>query len=400
MIGSAWRMTRPSGHFIQVSPPIPIVVSSRFPDSGVYSMALSRPLSLAFAFVALSVFSSSSRAAETASLPPVLLQMIRDDSVHRELDLDATQRNQVLTALPDIDGPWFRSRNLPADRQQQEIDRLTKQMETQLAKILRQSQQDRLHQLEYQALGTRMVLRQDVAEKLNLTPHQLTRFAETFQSTDTKANELQNQIRKGEKKADDANRELGRIKIQERQSVVGQLTSEQKNTLGSLAGSPFDFSRVKRMYPMAPELSLEGVTWIQGGPLKLEELRGKVIAVHFYAFQCINCQRNFPHYKGWHDDFDDEDLVIIGIQTPETTSERDLGRVSAAVKKDGMEYPVLLDLDSSNWKNWSNTMWPTVYLIDKQGFIRRWWQGEMNWQGTPGEKQMRQTIEQLLAESP
>lgn len=393
-------MTRLSGHFIQVSPQIPMVFSSCSPDSGVYSMALTRRLSLAFTLVALSISLSSSRAAETPSLPPVLLQMIRDDSVHRELDLDATQRNQLLAALPEIDGPWFRSRNLPADRQQHEIDRLTKQMETEVAKILRQSQRDRLHQLEYQALGTRMVLRQDIAEKLSLTPRQLNRFAEYFQSTDTKANELQNQIRKGEKKADDANKELGRIKIQERQSVVGQLTSEQKNTLGSLAGSPFDFSRVKRMYPMAPELSLDGVTWIQGGPLKLEELRGKVVAVHFYAFQCINCQQNFPHYKGWHDDFDDKDLVIIGIQTPETPSERDLGRVSAAVKKDGMEYPVLLDLNSSNWKNWSNTMWPTVYLIDKQGFIRRWWQGEMNWQGTPGEKQMRQTIEQLLAESP
>ncbi len=390
----------PPGHFRADALMFLILFSSRSPDSGVHSMALIRPLALAFTLIAVSVFSSSCRAADTPSLPPVLLQMIRDDSVHRELDLDATQRNQVLAALPAIDGPWFRSRNLPADRQQQEIDRLTKQMETELAKILRQPQQDRLHQLECQALGTRMVLRQDVAEKLSLTPRQLTRFAETFQSTDTKANQLQEQIRKGEKKADDANRELNRIKTQERQSVVGQLTSEQKNKLGSLAGSPFDFSRVKRMYPMAPELSSEGVTWIQGGPLKLEELRGKVVAVHFYAFQCINCQRNFPHYKGWHDDFNDEDLVIIGIQTPETPSERDLGRVSTAVKKDGMEYPVLLDLESSNWKNWSNTMWPTVYLIDKQGFIRRWWQGEMNWQGTPGEKQMRQTIEQLLAESP
>ena len=90
--------------------------------------------------------------------------------------------------------------------------------------------------------------------------------------------------------------------------------------------------------------------------------------------------------------------MIIGIQTPETSSERKLDRVTAAVKKDAMEYPVMHDAESSNWKTWSNTMWPTVYLIDKQGFIRRWWQGEMNWKGTPGEQQMRQTIEQLLAE--
>ena len=130
----------------------------------------------------------------------------------------------------------------------------------------------------------------------------------------------------------------------------------------------------------------------------LEQLRGKVVAVHFYAFQCINCQRNFPHYKAWHDDYGDKDLVIIGIQTPETSPERQIDRVTAAVKQDAMEYPVLMDAQSSNWAAWNNTMWPTVYLIDKQGFIRRWWQGEMNWQGTPGEQQMRETIEQLLAE--
>jgi hypothetical protein len=63
-----------------------------------------------------------------------------------------------------------------------------------------------------------------------------------------------------------------------------------------------------------------------------------------------------------------------------------------------MEYPVLMDAQSSNWKSWSNTMWPTVYLIDKRGFIRRWWQGELNWQGTPGEQQMRDSIERLLSE--
>jgi hypothetical protein len=75
-----------------------------------------------------------------------------------------------------------------------------------------------------------------------------------------------------------------------------------------------------------------------------------------------------------------------------------LEKVTAAANRDGIEYPVMLDGESSNWTTWNNTMWPTVYLIDKQGFLRRWWQGEMNWNGTPGEKQMRESIEQLLAE--
>jgi hypothetical protein len=90
--------------------------------------------------------------------------------------------------------------------------------------------------------------------------------------------------------------------------------------------------------------------------------------------------------------------VVIGLQTPETAAERRVEQVQAAAIREAIKYPVLLDLESANWKNWSNTMWPTVYLIDRQGFLRRWWQGELNWQGGDGEQQMRRTIEQLLAE--
>jgi thiol-disulfide isomerase/thioredoxin len=179
---------------------------------------------------------------------------------------------------------------------------------------------------------------------------------------------------------------------------VKLLSEEQKSKIGNLTGEPFDFSQVKRVYPLAPEFESSGVTWLQGGPLSLERLRGKVVAVHFYAFQCINCKRNLPHYSAWHDDYADKNLVIIGIQSPETSAEREVDRVAAAAKLEGMEYPIIMDAEMSNWSAWNNTMWPTVYLIDKQGFIRRWWQGEMNWQGTPGEQQMRETIEQLLAE--
>lgn len=44
-------------------------------------------------------------------------------------------------------------------------------------------------------------------------------------------------------------------------------------------------------------------------------------------------------------------------------------------------------------------MWPSVYLIDKQGYVRYWWFGELNWQGAEGEKMLRRRIEELLAES-
>lgn len=330
--------------------------------------------------------------------PPVLLQMIRDDAVHRDLDLSAQQRDQFLELLREVDGPWFRSRNLSGDQQHREVSQLSDQAQTRLNEILSEPQQQRLRQLVRQALGTRMVLRDDVIKELGLSPSNVDALRITFLETDSQVQDLQAKLQAGELKGSTANQEINRLKAKERQSLVKMLSEEQKSRIGSLTGEAFDFGQVRRTLPLAPELTESGVTWIQGGPQSLEQLKGKVVAVHFYAFQCINCQRNLPHYKGWHQDYADKDLVVIGIQTPETASERQLDRVAAAAKSEGIDYPVIMDAESSNWTAWSNTMWPTVYLIDKQGFIRRWWQGELNWQGTPGEQQMRETIEQLLAE--
>ncbi len=330
--------------------------------------------------------------------PPVLLQMIRDASVQGELKLDSSQRAQVVQALKAVDGRWFRSRNLPAEKQQTEITTLTTELHRSLTSILDPKQQERLAQLERQALGTRMLTRPDVAQALQISVSKRSEINDAFAETDRRSSEYQKQLQQGELKASDAERKIADLKKDEQALLLKNLSDEQRAKIGGLVGKPFDFSKVTRSLPLAPEITDRGVTWIQGGPLKLKDLKGKVVAVHYYAFQCINCQRNLPHYRAWHRDYGDKGLVVIGIQTPETSAERKLDRVAAAVKSDGIQYPVMLDSDSANWQTWGNTMWPTVYLIDKQGFLRRWWPGELNWQGTPGEQQMRETIEQLLGE--
>ncbi|MDG2224301.1 MAG: redoxin domain-containing protein [Rubripirellula sp.] len=329
---------------------------------------------------------------------PVLLQMIRDDAIHHELGLDDDQIVKLMDRLREIDPPWFRARILPSAKQREKIVSLTSQLRRSLQSMLDAKQLGRLRQLEYQALGTRMVLRDEVVRELELSDDQLQGFVTAFLNTDQESGEIQKAVGEGNKSAQQGNRELNELKTKERQSLIAKLTPGQKAKLGSVTGEAFSFSEIRRSYPFAPELTASGVTWIQGGPLSLEAMRGKVVAVHFYAFQCINCQRNFDHYQRWYEDYADDGLVIIGIQTPETSAERQLDRVTSAVKSDGMTYPVLLDGESQNWKAWSNTMWPTLYVVDRKGFLRRWWQGELNWKGTPGEQQMRETIEQLLAE--
>ncbi|WDQ18844.1 redoxin domain-containing protein [Rhodopirellula sp. P2] len=329
---------------------------------------------------------------------PFVLQMIRDDSVHTELQLSTDQIDQVYGAIAEVDPRWWVNRITPLEQQSAEIRALTSTLKSRLSGILSGDQMNRLEQLEKQAAGTRFVLHSEAIAALGLSDSQVEKLKETFAATDEEVAKLQQQVADKELEADEAARDVAAIQARERQSLVGQLSRDQQAKIGSLLGATFDFSKVMRTYPRAPEFVLDGAEWIQGEPTTMEDLRGKVVVVYFYAFQCINCQRNFPHYQAWHDDLADQGLVVIGIQRPETSAERSRERVLAAVEKDGFEYPVLFDEESGNWNAWGNTMWPTTYLIDKKGFIRRWWQGEMNWQGTPGEQQMRQTIEQLLAE--
>jgi peroxiredoxin len=148
---------------------------------------------------------------------------------------------------------------------------------------------------------------------------------------------------------------------------------------------------------MAPEL-VAVEHWINSEPLTLAKLRGKVVLVHFYAFQCHNCHANFDIYRRWHGQLRERGVVVLGIQTPETSRERDPQAVKAAARDRELQFPILVDLDSENWKAWGNTMWPTVYVVDKQGYLRHLWQGELNWNGATADKTIEQVVEQALAE--
>jgi hypothetical protein len=88
--------------------------------------------------------------------------------------------------------------------------------------------------------------------------------------------------------------------------------------------------------------------------------------------------------------------VVLGIQSPETDRERKPEAVITAAKEEGIDYPVQFDGDSATWKAWGNTMWPTVYVIDQQGYLRVWWQGELQWQGAKGDEVISKAVEKLL----
>jgi peroxiredoxin len=149
----------------------------------------------------------------------------------------------------------------------------------------------------------------------------------------------------------------------------------------------------------APELEERPqADWINSKPLKLADLRGQVVVLHFWTFGCENCQHNYPALKAWQNAYADKGLTIIGVHTPETAREAKIENVRRSAEKHGLKYSIVFDKGGRIWKTWGNRWWPSTYLIDKQGFVRYRWDGEFNWKNAQGESIMREKIEGLLAE--
>jgi thiol-disulfide isomerase/thioredoxin len=174
-------------------------------------------------------------------------------------------------------------------------------------------------------------------------------------------------------------------------------------TLGLLgsAAAPLLGGESSKLSADAVALELTGDAWLnvpKGTRLTLASRKGKVTILHFWTFDCINCKRNLPAYDRWQKRFAAKGVLVIGVHTPETEAERNPANVAKKVKELGISYPVLVDSDHENWKRWQQRIWPTIYLIDKQGRVRYGWEGELEYQGAGGEAKMTRLIEALLKE--
>ena len=113
----------------------------------------------------------------------------------------------------------------------------------------------------------------------------------------------------------------------------------------------------------------ESRNWINSQPLSLSPLQGKVVLLDFWTYSCVNCLRTLPALKEMWKKYADKGLIIIGIHTPEFEFEKDLTAVLQAVRRLGIEYPVLHDPTRVNWDNYGNTYWPRAALISPQGEV-------------------------------
>lgn len=140
----------------------------------------------------------------------------------------------------------------------------------------------------------------------------------------------------------------------------------------------------------APELK-PGDTWINSAPLKLDQLRGKVVLIDFWAFDCPFCAEAMPHVKELYDKYAKDGLVVIGVHVPRIDYEKDIPKIKDAVVKKGIKYPVVVDNKYEIWSDYLCNTWPSHFVVDQDGVI------QLSHSGTERYEDTEKVIQRLLA---
>jgi thiol-disulfide isomerase/thioredoxin len=165
--------------------------------------------------------------------------------------------------------------------------------------------------------------------------------------------------------------------------IALSLTGTATSAFSGDASRPLETPTVAAAAPAtAPDFVGLG-NWYNSAPLKLADLRGKVVLVNFWTYGCVNCVNTLPHVTGLYAKYKDRGLVVVGIHTPEFPFERSASNVQAALKRHGINasnvqaalkrhgitYPVAQDNDSQTWNAYRNRYWPAQYIVDQNGKI-------------------------------
>ena len=148
--------------------------------------------------------------------------------------------------------------------------------------------------------------------------------------------------------------------------------------------------------PHLPLLEIDG--WLQSDVESLEELRGKVVAVQFWTFGCVNCRNTMQQNVALYEKYDRDDFEIVGVHAPEFDFERDPDRILEAAAEQNITWPIVLDTEKRTFHSWQEGrrgFWPRVYLLDREGNVRYDHIGEY---GSNGFEELDAAVGALIAE--
>jgi DNA-binding beta-propeller fold protein YncE len=130
----------------------------------------------------------------------------------------------------------------------------------------------------------------------------------------------------------------------------------------------------------APEL--DGATeWLNvAGPIRMAQLRGKVVLLDFWTYGCINCLHVLQDLKVLEERFPDE-LVVIGVHSPKFPNEKIAENLKRVLVRYEIEHPVANDANHEIWRRYGAQAWPTRVIVDPMGNLVGTAMGEGNLQG-------------------
>ncbi|GAA2922510.1 NHL domain-containing thioredoxin family protein [Streptomyces enissocaesilis] len=119
----------------------------------------------------------------------------------------------------------------------------------------------------------------------------------------------------------------------------------------------------------APELIGKG-GWLNTGDRQytLSDLRGRIVILDFWTFCCVNCLHVLDELRELEEKHRDT-VVIIGVHSPKFVHEAEHRAVVDAVERYGVHHPVLDDPELATWKQYAVRAWPTLVVIDPEGYV-------------------------------
>ncbi|CAL9511623.1 Thiol-disulfide oxidoreductase ResA [Streptomyces sp. enrichment culture] len=128
-------------------------------------------------------------------------------------------------------------------------------------------------------------------------------------------------------------------------------------------------STPRRARVRAPELIGRG-GWLNTGGRRytLAGLRGRIVVLDFWTFCCVNCLHVLDELRELEEKHRDT-VVVIGVHSPKFAHEAEHGAVADAVERYGVEHPVLDDPELATWRQYAVRAWPTLTVIDPEGYV-------------------------------
>lgn len=140
-------------------------------------------------------------------------------------------------------------------------------------------------------------------------------------------------------------------------------------------GNAFQAGGKERPRIPCPDID-SGDDWLNtANPLKLENLRGRIVVLDFWTLCCINCIHTLPDLAKLEAKYPGM-LVVIGIHSPKFEHEKKTEAVRQAILKYQVKHPVINDADHKLWKRFRVNHWPTLIVIDPDGNITARGSGE------------------------